>query len=168
MAKFEMRSRDFSEFAVGTLASLTAGLISTKIDSSRLQGCIPRKMRWNADWLGKTQGVAEGPLAFGLSTGMTGTQIASAYSADPQSTFDTAEIEESQPRMLELGRIGQSQISALENPMIGLRTVKWPGWRVIEGITLSHYIFNANPGDPFSTGMTFQLYTETFGEWLDD
>ncbi len=168
MTKYEMRSRDFSEFTVATLASLTAGLIATKIDAARLQGCTVEKLRWNADWLGKTSGVAEGPLAFGLSYDNTIAEIAAFYAADPQSQDDELELARSQLPIIELGRVGQSQISSLENPIVALRHGKWGGWPIREGKTLSHYIFNANPGDPFSTGMTFQLYTEILGEWRQD
>lgn len=168
MTKFEMRSRDFSEFTVGTLASLTAGVIPTKIDGSRTQGCSIEKLRWSADWLGKTAGVGEGPLAFGLSYDCTIAEIAAFYAADPDGQDAELELARSQLPILELGRIGQSQISGLENPIIATRNASWPGWPIREGKALSHYMFNANPADPMATGMTFQLYTECYGEWRQD
>lgn len=164
----EMRSRDLSEFTVGTLASLTAGIIPTKIDAARLQGCDMRKIRWSADWLGKTAGVTEGPLVFGISMGNTIAEIAAYYAADPQGQGDELEMARSHFPILELGSIGQSQISGLENPIVVLREDSWPGWPTREGVGVDHYIFNKNPGSPMATGMFLQLETDIRGDWRQD
>ncbi len=167
--KYEMRSRDFSEFTVGTLAALTAGLISTKIDASRLQGCSIEKLRWTVDYVGKTIASTEGPIAFGLSLGNTIAEVAAFYAADPQGQDDELELARSQLPIIELGRIGQSQSTPAQGAeTAALKHGKWGGWPVREGVTLSHYIFNANPADAMATGMLLQLYTECLGGWRQD
>jgi len=166
MTKWKMRSRDFSEFTISTLASLTALSNNTKIDSNRLNGCTIEKVNWKADWSGKTAGVTEGPLHFGLAMDLTIAEIVLAFTADPQSRVDEAELEESMQRILTLGSVGQSSGGAAERDS-RLRFGKFP-WDIIEGTKLIHWVFNANPGDPLATGMTFTLYTEVFGEWLRD
>ncbi len=168
-----MRSRDFSEFTVGTLASLTAQTSATKIDNARLQGCSLRKNRYKADWQGKTAGVNEGPLAFGVMLDMTGAEIALAYAADPQNSGsgEIVELASSHMPLIELGRIGQSSTNSGgtgTGPMdAALRSFKFP-WDILEGEDWKHYLFNANPASPLTTGMTFQMYTECLGEWRND
>ncbi len=169
MVKYPMRSRDFSEFTVGTLASLSAGIIPTKMDANRLQGCSIRKLNWTVGYLGKTSGVTEGPLAFGICKGMTIGEIANFYAADPQSSkADDVSLMESQFPILELGRIGQVETNSAALDYSHLRRAKWPGWQILEGQVCNHYMFNANPGDPMATGMFLQIYTESLGDWLND
>ncbi len=160
-----------TEFSLGTLASLTAILGGTKIDSSRLQGCTIRKARYDVSMFGKTAGAAEGPIVFGISLDVTIAEIAAFYAADPQSSKDELELARSQFPILELGRYGQvtqSDSVTPDNDNVKLKFFKWPGWKIIEGITLNTYIFNANPNDPLSTGALLQFTTEILGDWLND
>lgn len=167
--KFEMRSRDFTEFTLGTTAALTAVLGGTKIDAARLQGCSIEKLKWNCGILGKGGGVSEGPVAFGVSYDNTIAEIAAFYAADPQSQDDELELARSQLPILELGR--WSQQTPTDNAVTfgpALRNATWPGWPIREGKAWQHYFFNANPNDPLTTGGFMQLYTEAYGEWRQD
>ncbi len=170
MVKYPMRSRDFTEFSVGTLASLTAIVAGTKIDAARLQGCNIRRLKYHVGYLGKTGGVAEGPVAFGVCKGMSVTEVKNFYAADPQSSSaDDVSLMESQFPILELGRVEQQGSNGpTDNVTPGLRSAKWPGWSILEGQTWNHYIFNANPNDPLTGGMFLQMYTEALGDWLND
>ncbi len=169
VTKYEMRSRDFSEFTVGTLASLSAAVVGTKIDAARLNGCSVQRLKYNMDYDGKVAGTASGPLLYGLVLELSVTEIAEFFAADPQSRVDEAALEESQRRILVLGAIGQSQLSGQEaGEVSAMKRGKWPGWPIIEGEGVSHFIFNRNPGDPMPTGMFFQIYTEMYGEWARD
>ncbi len=166
-----MRSRDFTEFTLGTLASLTAMIAGTKIDGSRLQGCSIEKLRYAMSYFGKTAGAGEGPIAYGVSLGNTNAEIAAFYAADPQGQDDELELVRSQLPIIEFGRVGQVEQSTSVTPnAIGtkLQSAKWGGWPIREGVSWNHYVFNANPNDPLATGMLLQLYTEALGEWRQD
>ncbi len=169
MVKFQMRSRDFTEFSVGALASLTAVIGGTKIDSARLQGCTIDDLMYQVSMFNKTAGASEGPLVFGVSHDNTTAEIATYYAADPQATSDELELQRSQFHIIELGRYGQvtqSDSVTPNSPMTKLQRAKWPGWEINRGTNWNHYIFNANPNDPLSTGALLQLYTQALGEWL--
>lgn len=171
MTKYEMRSRDFTEFTLGTLASLTAIIAGTKIDATRLQGCSVEKVRYSTGIIGKTGGVSEGPVAFGLSMGNTITEIAAFYAADPQSQSDELELAWSQLPIIELGRYQQNASVSTTTPAqadLPLRHGKWGGWPIRQGIAMNHYVFNLNPNDALTTGGVLQLYTELLGEWRQD
>ncbi len=158
-----------SEFTISNLASLTGLNVATKNDGSRLQGCTIRKLRYQFDFTGKTAGVAEGPLLFGAQRGLTLAQLAAVWAADPQSTEDKVALAQSQEAVLVFGWAAQSATSgASDNAAMGLRSAKWPGWNMIEGVGWSHFVFNLNPGDPVTTGATATIYTESFGDWLND
>lgn len=169
--KYEMRSRDLTEFTLGTLASLTAVVGGTKIDAARLQGCDIRKLKYSVGLLGKTSGASEGPVAFGVSMGNTAAEIAAFYAADPQGQDDELEQARAHLPIVELGRFDQTSQSTetLVDPTnTRLQKGYWGGWPVREGVAWQHYVFNANPNDPLSTGGLLQLYTEVYGDWRQD
>ncbi len=173
MVKYPMRSRDFTEFSILTLASLTAIVAGTKIDNTRLQGCDIQKLRYAVSWAGKTAASTEGPLAYGVCKGMTVAEVANFYAADPQSSkADDVALMESQFPIVEIGRVGQNSVTSDGGgngaDQSRLRHAKWGGWKIIEGTSWNHYVFNANPNDPMATGMLLQLFTEVLGEWLAD
>ncbi len=164
-----MRSRDLTEFSVGTLGSLTAALGGTKIDGARLQSCTIEKLKYGVSMFGKTAGASEGPIAYGVSHDNTIAEIAAFYAADPQSTADELEITRSQFHIIEFGRYGQvtqSDSVTPDAPMTKLQASNWPGWQINRGTAWQHYVFNANPNDALATGTLLQLYTEALGEWL--
>ncbi len=169
--KYEMRSRDFTEFTLGTLASLTAIIAGTKIDASRLQGCSIEKLRYAVGLIGKTSGVSEGPVCYGVSMGNTIAEIAAFYAADPQGQDDELELARSQLPIIELGRFDQTSQSTetlVDPSSTRMMNGKWGGWPIREGVAWNHYVFNMNPNDPLSTGGFLQLYTEALGEWRQD
>ncbi len=167
-----MRVRGLNEITMGTLASLTALLSSTKIDANRLNGCRLRKNFYKADWQGKTAGVSEGPIHYGFSYSMTIAKIAAFFAADPQSKVDLIAEAESHEKLLWLGTIGQPSTNSGgtgTGPADSImRRFTWPFGDIIEGTTFSVFVFNANPGDPLATGMTFQMASQLMGDWLND
>ncbi len=168
MVKYPMRSRDFSEFTVGTLASLTGNQTATKIDTARLNGCSIRKTRYHIAWQGKTAGPTEGPVVYGIAVGLATADLAAFFAADPQSRMDDEPLMDSQRQVLVLGLIGQPQTSSATLTNMSMKNEKWPGWKIIEGEAINHFIFNLNPGNPMATGMTVQMYVEMYGDWLND
>ncbi len=167
--KYPMRSRDFTEFTIGTQGSLIAQIAATKIDGSRLQGCSIRKLRWKMGFFGKTAGANEGPLAYGFSKSLTIAEIAECFAADPQSSQDDAQLEQSRRNLLVVGIIDQIETeSSIGKDSRSLKNAKWPGWPIIEGESWNHFIFNLNPSNALTTGMFFQMYTEVYGDWGND
>ncbi len=167
----DMRSRDFSEFTLGTLASLTAITLGTKIDTSRLQGCDFSRARYKVDWQGKTAGVTEGPIVYGVHNNKTLAEIALFFAADPQSSEDEIAVTESKLPVIVLGMVGQPSTNSGDKGGQSdamMLNFKWPRWAILEGEFWAHFVFNLNPADPLATGMTLQLYTEVYGEWLND
>ncbi len=157
------------ESALGTLASLTALLFATKIDSSRLQGVRNLKVNYDIEWQGKTVGVVEGPIMVGMCGQVTIAEIASWHAADPQSSHDDLPHARSTQPIIVLGYIGQPAQSGpgtSDYPAV-MRSKKFP-WDVIEGEAFSFFAFNMNPADPLTTGMTLQIPFEILGEWRED
>ncbi len=166
----EMRSRDLSEFTIGTLASLTVARISLRIDSTRLNGAYVKDYRYNVDWFGKTAGANEGPILYGLVAGMTDAEVAAVFAADPQSREDDVAIAESKEHIVVHGVVGQSTTESGNSNAAGLdrmRNGKWY-WPIIEGESLQHFVFNRNPVNAMATGMILSIYSECYGGWLRD
>ncbi len=166
----DMRSRQLCEFTVGTLAALTAALCATKVDSSRLNGCTIKKIRFNTSFFGKTAGANEGPIAYGLSRGMTTAEIAECFAADPQSRQDTDELDKSKRPLMVLGVVGQAEVSSDTGGGLGtlMRNATFPWREIIEGDNFHHFIFNLNPANAMATEMLLQIYSEFYGDWLSD
>ncbi len=149
---------------LGTLGSLTAVLTaSTKIDSSRLMGAIPREISFDYSFDGKTND--EGPVVYGLSVGLSISEIKEFFAADPQSRAHSAALEESQRKVFVMGILGR--LSTGSGDDIPWKTVKWPGWHVVEGETLSFFHFNFG-GNALTTGTNTNFCSQIRGDLLDE
>jgi len=161
MVKNPMRVWDVENLSLGTLAQDTAILANTKIDDSRFQGCVPREVDYHVDFVGKT--VNEGPIAIGLSVGMTIAEISEYFLADPQRLKDPADAEKSQRPVLVLDVLGRRRTASLELPWL---TKKWPGWWVREQVGLDVFAFNF--GAALTTGTNATVTMQIRGDWLND
>ncbi len=162
MVKNPMRTWDVEGFTVGAIAANTAQLSTTKIDASRLQGAVPRKIDYQLDFTGKTAG--DGPLIVGLSVGLSIAQITEYFNSDPQRFGEPGESEESHRPILVLGVLGRHRTAALETPWL---TINWPGWHVLEGVDLNAFVFNID-GSGFTTGTLVSLVLNIRGDWRND
>ncbi len=165
-----MRVRGLVDASLGTLASKTAVLFGTKIDSSRLQGCRDLDVFYGIHLQGKTAGPNEGPIWVGMCTDVVIADIAAWFDADPQSAHDEVEIMRSKHRIQALAYLPQSQTTSGSAivPTDVLPRKKRFFWDVIEGTTFDFFAFNANGADPLTTGGTLQIPHEILGEWRDD
>ncbi len=162
-----MRTKIVGTHTLGTLASASAIIAGTRIDSNRLNGCAIRKGKMGISCRGKT--TDEGPLIVGMSVGLTAAQIGEWFTADPQSRNDETELEESQRKVLTVAHI-HKEVTTLGSggDAVGMFVeFDWPGWDVIEGEALNTFVLNAD-GAVLTTGTVIDLYTELYGEWLRD
>lgn len=159
-----MRIFGVSNFTVGTLGANTATLGATKIDTSRLQGCKPRKIEFSLDYGGKT--TAEGPIIVGLSNNLTVGEIAELFAADPQLAQDPGASEQSQRPLMILGICGRIRTAA-DATSAQWKSRSWPGWHVKEGESLDVFIYNAD-SSPLTGGTTVSLAHRILGDWLND
>ncbi len=166
--KFPMRSVNSPSQALGTLGADTALIDVTKIDSSRLQGCIPRRIGYQITFSGKTAGGGNGPVYVGLSVGLTAAEVAEFFVSDPQRTNDPGSIEQSQRPVVVLEVIpvaATTNVGAVEPPRWAW--MGWPGWHVIEGSSLDVFYFNDN-GSAMDTGCLVDVTLQVLGDWLGD
>lgn len=95
---------------LGALAQQTFSQQTTRVDSSRLQGVIIDKLKLSMTYYGKTDG--EGEILFGLSTGLTTSQLLEWLAADPQSSIDSELIEHEARKAYLLGIIPEKGTAA--------------------------------------------------------
>ncbi len=168
MVKMEMRSRSkFVDKALGALGVDAAIIQTTKVDASRLQGCRVKKYKLHMEWTAKT--ATEGPIIFGFSEGLTTTQLANMFAADPQHDADPGELEESLRHALWVGTISKASIAspiAGQNMSMRPMSGKWPGWEAIEGETVDLWWINVDSAS-LTSGTLCSGFLELLGDWID-
>ncbi len=163
----DMRTRILLDIAVGALANGTGILATTRIDAARLQGCIPRKIRYAVEWRGKT--TLEGPLIYGITDDNTAAQVSAWFIADPQIQDEAAEAERSLRHNLILGYIPFVATTNQQNQveMDFIREDQWPGWWVREGEALNFFVAHIGAGS-VTTGLLLDGFLEIIGDWIDE
>ncbi len=166
MVKYPMRTRIVGTHTLGTLTTNNAVVAVTRIDANRLNGCTIRKARYNIDIKGKT--ADEGPLLYGLSVGLTVTEIGGMFTADPQSKADEDEEDKSQRHAVFWGVIPKTFVATATDNMnaVNWRNGKWPGWDIIEGQAIETFVLNV--GAQLTTGTVVTMVTEFLGDWRND
>ncbi len=153
--------------ALGAISAGAAGQQATVIDGSRLQGCRASMFRYHSEWLGKT--AAQGPIQWGLSWGITATEVAECMTADPQ--FDIEEdMVEVRRNLINIGIIPRSStVSPASVPDIsyGYRKIRLPSWDVLEGSSIQIWHFVPANGVTLTSGTIHHLTWGFKQGWLD-
>lgn len=163
--KYPMRMQDTFSIALGALGITTTVSTTTRIDGDRLQGCIPRKIGFQVTWSNKTINAGNGPFICGLAVGLSNTEIAAYFAADPQRQDDPDTVEQSQRPVMILDIAPLAEASMLSHHP--WQWVDWPGWHIREGVELDFFVFNNNIAAA-DTGCIVTPTLQILGDWLDD
>jgi len=159
------------EILLLTLGAGTAIITNLRQDTARLQGTMIHKMQYVAGIRDKTGN--EGPLIFGFSrAGVSITEIAAFFAADPQSEMDTPSIDEARVDVYPVGVImpdvTESPGPAANSGPQGFRTVNWPWKKLAHGADgLNFFVFNRGPA-ALTTGSEFNIVAKIVEEFLHD
>ncbi len=154
----------FQNLGLGTLGAATALIGSTKIDATRLQGAKIKDIFGAFHWDGKTSG--DGPVYFGFCNGLSTSEIAAVFAADPQSQDDPSGDAANQ-RLIVIGQMGIIE----QNDLIEddhWHKLMWPtSWEIREGETFDIFAFNRE-GSALATGTTLRFNGMLNTEWRQD
>lgn len=149
--------------ALGALASLDAISANTKVDNNRLQGFRVIKVRVVGSFLGKT--TAEGPIIWGLASGLTAQNIEDIIESDPQSP--QADDERGAGAWIKLlGQIENGATSGTLTPGMPFIDVD-VNWSTPESQSFAVWAYNQD-GAPLSTGTVLVFGLDIIGVWLRD
>ncbi len=132
----------FLNQSLGTLAAQTAITSTTRIDSSRLQGCRIVDIFGRFSFSGKTSG--DGPVYYGFSHGdLSVGDIAEVFASDPQSQDDTAG-EDAMRQIIVIGVMPKTATSSgATQDMTRWTKLTWPSsWVIREGQNFNTFAFN--------------------------
>ncbi len=159
---------------LGALASNTAILVNTQVDSSRDDGWWMIFFRWGGWFVAKT--VSEGPVIFGACANMTIAQIKSYLEQDPQNRT-IASVKDGGQWIKILGNIGFTGLSGNlmgnQSPADNVRNVMQlsnnilMNWAIPQGQSFSMWAYNAD-SSALTTGTVISFDIEYFGDWLRD
>ncbi len=162
----EMRSFNIIDMDLATLANLTSVQQATKIDTARLQGCVPGPIEYSIEYTAKP--ATTGPLIYGLVDSLSNAELAEWFAADPQHDADAGESEASTRSILILGYI-LKQGTATSNDGLGdagmIKRLRWPGWDIIEGEQLAFFVFNL--GIALTGNTLIDGFLNVRGDWSD-
>ncbi len=154
----------FQTLTLSTLAAATALLGGTKIDASRLQGCKIIDIFGAFTWHSKT--TTEGPVYYGFTNGMSITEIAAVFAADPQSQDDPTG-DDSMRRIIVVGSM-EKDLSIQPDDNSLWRKIMWPkSWEIREGETFDIFAFNRDSG-ALTTGTELRFDGMFNTEWRQD
>ncbi len=148
-----------------TLAINTALRGNSKIDASRENGARITKLKLGVMYNGKASG--DGPISYGISVGLTDTEIAEAILADPSGAMTAAGAsDQANRKVFPLGVIPDgTRVESAED--IQIRTIHgFPFKEIDEGVTMAFYIFNH--GSQLTTGLVVTFIGIAVTEWLRD
>ncbi len=159
-------SHEYTLISVGALAALTATAVDLKIDQNREQGCRINFMKAAMRYEAKTGN--EGPLEVGFSVGLGGSEIGTAFAADPQKFEDPSSSEEGNRKVYPVWVIG-FDVTALAQEQRALPKVDIgiPRWTVEEGENLSAFVYN-HDSSALTSGTAVRVWTTTYTRWLRD
>ncbi len=154
----------FQTITLSTLAAATAILASTKIDATRLQGAKLNDIFGRFSWAGKT--VGEGPVYYGFCNGLSLTEIAAVFAADPQSQ-DDPNGDDAMQRLIVIGEMSLNDVAAL-NTDDHWHKLLWPtSWEIREGETFDIFVFNRD-GSSLTTGAVLKFNGMFNTTWRQD
>ncbi len=155
---------DNTEVTIGALATVTAAVASSRIDTAKENGFRILKTQYWCWWRGFTAG--EGPILWGVEPGAGAGSIASTIQADPQTMGNEGKIAREQAMLpvFVLEQFTAEDAAQLKTWAQGEFAMKWS---IQEGSALNYFVFNPS-GSTFTTGGTLKVVAKHFGVWLKD
>ncbi len=138
----------------------------TKIDGARENGVRIKQIKYAARWQQFTTN--EGGVQIGLSVGngITDAEVKEALTADPQSSDDIPDGEQSLRKVFPLFMVPDA-VAVGGDDMMQFRAIdRWPFKDIEEGEALKTYAFNTS-GSTLTSGL-IKLDMVITGEWLRD
>ncbi len=155
---------DNLEITIGALATVTAVIQTSRIDTAKENGFRILKTIYYAFWRGFTAG--EGPIIWGYTAGMSAGNVALAIQADPAGAGPevlTGRLQANFP-VFPLGLMSAEDAAQLMVTGEGTHNMKWS---IPEGSALNWWVFNPS-GSTLTTGGTLKIVAKHFGVWLRD
>ncbi len=151
---------------LGALATVTAVIGGSQVDSSRLNGIRIIDMWLNVTWHAKTD--TEGPITYGIGRDLESvTLLKGALEADPQGFADKDENEKLTRNVMVLGVIPTAGVAQQPSAFTGMRRIKFPWKEINEGSDLQVWAFNRDV-NTLTTGTIIDFEFVINGEWLRD
>lgn len=156
--------------SAGNLASKAAVITNTKVDTNRLQGARISKVKGACHWRSKTDG--DGPVIVGISAGLSATEVAAFFTADPQKIDDPGSAETANRRVYPIWWIPEAgadqwPTGAASSRIERIINLGVPSWTIIEGEALTWFIFNAGAGS-MTTGFDVDIFSIIVTTWERD
>jgi len=153
---------DDVNITLGALVATTAVIVSSKIDSTRLNGFRLLRTEYFMHMRGATTG--NSPVLVGMAHELNSTEVLETIVADPQHKGDPqTENRALQPvwpwEVLMANADGDGRVWA--------QGVAKIGWSAMEGTTFRFFAFNFGPAD-LTTGAIIHIVAKHFGVWLRD
>ncbi len=155
---------DNLEVTIGALATVSAAIVSSRIDTAKEMGFRILRTDYWAFWRGFTAG--EGPLIFGMTAGQSAGNVALAIQADPAGSGPevlTGRLQANFP-VFPLGLMTAEDAAQLMVTKEGTFNMRWS---IPEGSSMNWWVFNPS-GSTFTTGSTLKIIAKHFGVWLKD
>ncbi len=153
-----------AELQVGNLSAQGVNSVNLPIDNARENGTRIKKWRYALTWKDKTS--LEGPLIWGFSRGLTGTEIKEALDADPNGMIDVPATEHGNRDVIPMGMIPAAVAVASEEQQI-LREARFPWKEVPEGTGLQMWVQNYD-GSQLTAGWIVTLHSTFVYDWMED
>ncbi len=158
-----------ADTAIASQAAGTTVLIATKIDGSRLRGFKVVKVNYNMGFAGLDD--PDGPIVWGLCTGVSAAEVTEAIAADPQSPDDVPASERTHRHVFPMGWMSQFAPFQVENHTMSPLTPQWEfllNWSIKEGQTLNWFFFVPTGGNTIGASAHVARFAKFTGVWLND
>ncbi len=158
-------THESASVTLGTLAQDTAATVNLKADGSRAQGIQLNRAKGHFELRDVAAG--EGPIVVGFSVGLSGAEIAAAFTADPQHRDDPDASEAANRKVFPIGSIPRDHDGSGDDGVVRLwRDFRIPRWHVIENQGVQ--VFALNRGGTLTTGATLEFAGVIVFAWLND
>ncbi len=107
---------------------------------------------------------ADGPVIFGLSVGLSDTQIAEAMLADPQSMFDVEPVERANRKVWPIAIFHNDS----DEKSMQFRNYNIPWKEIPEGETVKLWVYNTGSGTLGDTSSILHAQIVWVYDWMED
>ncbi len=152
---------------LGALGQSTASIVNTKTDGSNEQGIKLKTLKGAMYFDGKT--TAEGPIAIGIAAGLSASEIAEAFTADPQRHEDPNASEAANRKVFPIWLISRRSTQSnddISDNVRSIRDLRAPTWTLDESEALVWFAFNY--GAALTTGTIIRLTSHRVIDWERD
>lgn len=151
--------------SLGGLGQDNSIIATTKIDGSRQQGCVLRKVKGSFQGHGKTAN--EGPIIFGFAIDLVASEIDEAFGADPQDYEPgEASFERANRPVFPIGTFPRTPTSFADDHGVYWHDFQLPSWELAEHQSLVFFAFNR--GAALTSGTTIRCQCILLADWLKD